>query len=331
MLDWLSDPDPAMRLMAMQCVCKAKTDLGHALPKVAERLEDEREEVWRVAICELGKWGPEAIPCLLGITENKQQSAEVRVRAAEALTWQLKDRNPQVLAAIRQALREGPAAVRRELIWYLREDIGDGPRGSRGVEVFLPDLLGLLQEESDREVLVSVAVTIGSFGSKAQKAVSPLLKALGDRRTRGAAALALKDIHPKGEAVIDKLVEQLGDKEDVQGMRGVMDALRSYGPASAPAVPALIEMLKGPTDKAKEPQDQPIRSGAIAALGGIGKEAKATVPLLMAIVKDAEENAEMRRWVSRVLVLIDPQAGKAAQAFLKSQRLPSSGLRSDAP
>jgi HEAT repeat protein len=314
-LGLLKDKDPTMRYQALKGVHRARAQLQTALPMVAQLVEDKDKRVSGCATWVLGDWDPDAISVLLEIAENKDKSDAVRFRAAKALVRHLKDPHPGVLPAVRRAMREGPPELRRGLIQSMHPEL------VKGVDGLLPALLSALHD-SDEGISLGAGIVLGNLGSEADKAVPTLLRALADRRFRLAATVALQGIHPKDKAVIEKLIGQLPDREDVRGLLGVMDALGSYGSSAAPAVPVLIEALKYPPGKEEDHYGRSIRNAAIGALRQIGKEARAAVPVLLAIVKDAGEHPSMRKFVAEALCDIDPEAGKAAEAIVRPLRLP---------
>jgi HEAT repeat protein len=93
--------------------------------------------------------------------------------------------------------------------------------------------------------------------------------------------------------VLSTPTEESGPKEKPVGPRLRSEAIRALakiGPAAAPAVPRLIEML---------PQDNS-RAEIAQALGAIGAEAKVAVPKLLPLTKD--KDLEVRAWSAAALV-----------------------------
>ncbi len=99
---------------------------------------------------------------------------------------------------------------------------------------------------------------------------------LDNRELRPYAVRLIQRMGTKAESAVPPLVRLLGEpaeaEEDVMFQREVQFALAAIGPAAADAVPALVGSLSSAQDS--------IRASAAFALGKIGPAARAAVPAL---------------------------------------------------
>jgi len=135
-------------------------------------------------------------------------------------------------------------------------------------------------------------------------------KAAKTTQERSQIAVAIGNGKEKAKSAVPLLAEALKDKDPLMRMNIAM-ALRSMGGAAAPAVPNLIAGLKdsdtsGPTIRAEG-----VRAQIAFALGAIGPEAKAAVPALSDIFKDAGQKTELRRAAAFALGSIGADAKDA--------------------
>lgn len=147
------------------------------------------------------------------------------------------------------------------------------------------------------DVRLGAALRLEEIGPDAKPAVPQLIEALkdDDTRVRQCAASALGAIGPEAKAAVPHLAAMLPE-EDCGSEAGY-----ALGKIGEPALPALLEALKG--------EDGEARLHAAAALGDMGPKAKAAVPLLIARLMDSHEH--MRFCVARVLGKIGPDARAA--------------------
>jgi HEAT repeat protein len=256
---------------------------------------------------------------LLKVFDNPNESRTVRTRAAMALTGHLDSSHPAVIPRLRRALREGSPEERTWVISALTGHLDTA--GDR----FLPELMRALKGPDD-QLACMAGSALGMMGQKAAKALPELLIALGERRSRYAAALALHGIPSTDPAVLDRLIEQLGVTDDPRGLVGVIRVVAKHGPAAAKAVPHLIVALDNAhidqsevMDDRHEAPHKPVQVEAILAIGRIGKAAKAAVPRLYSIASGTKEPSYTRQCAVTALKRIDPAVGKKAETILNSQ------------
>jgi len=162
------------------------------------------------------------------------------------------------------------------------------------------------------------------------KPLGDWVKLLKDRnpRAREEATVVLAKMGPDARPAIPDLIETLKDDEFLVRLNAA-GALGKIGPA---AVPALIETLKKGKPRqqaAKAPKLPPLargtgfyescaREGAAMALGIIGPEAKAAVPVLISTLND--EDAGVRFRAAEALGRVGPEAMQAVPALFEAMK-----------
>src|SRR4051812_10761535 len=125
---------------------------------------------------------------------------------------------------------------------------------------------------------------LGFVGPDAEAGIPQLLAVVRDggrdSREHGSAVIALGRIRRRSDEVVPVLAQGLRSRDEDERLLAVY-ALMMHGPAGAPAVPALLELLRHPPGKYD-------RSAAARALGGIGPAAAPAVPDLLEMVHGPE-------------------------------------------
>ncbi len=133
------------------------------------------------------------------------------------------------------------------------------------------------------DIRIAAAEILGEIGPDAEdtkEAVSALVKSLGDSQPKVLQVAVINAIGKMGSRAKDA-VKTLNTKlSDRYGniRLAAAEALGKIGPASAPAVPALVKTAVGDSEIH-------VRLAAIKALGEIGPNAKAAVPVLKVIME----------------------------------------------
>lgn len=181
----------------------------------------------------------------------------------------------------------------------------------------VPTLAKIL-EASDTENLLATCCmdALGMIGDEAGPAI-PLIVARIE--CCGDPWGALERI---GSAAVPSLVSILkGNRSE----HAIMAAriLGRMGPAAKEAVPGLLHVIENPR---KGFQDLP--TNAASALGGIGIEAHAAIPVLLKQIQDAKNDAQYRYWCVNALSKMGPKAKTAVPAlreWLKAAPKPPKG------
>ncbi|MBI3944726.1 MAG: HEAT repeat domain-containing protein [Armatimonadetes bacterium] len=317
----LRDRNPGVRAASAMALTCYGDRAKPAVPLLAGGLRDRDAAVREACAWCLGEVGPgarDAIPDLIAALRDPSPEVRCRVsraigylgsaaRTAEAALRQaLRDPDPSVseaagkalerlkedraigtslgatdVPALLNSLKDGDADVRRAAAVLLR-DISPAP------EVAVPAFAELLADPGLRTV---AAQALGDYGPDAA-AAAPRLEALlaGTRvfwEERQEIALALWRVGGRAEAVVPMLVGHV-QRATGDELHHAAKILRELGPAAAPAVPALIEVLGD-----REWQER--RQCAIEVLGRIGPAAEPAVPALVAMLRDTLQSTRVVR------------------------------------
>jgi len=173
-------------------------------------------------------------------------------------------------------------------------------------EAALPAAEALKQLLTDPDVRLVAARALHAIGPQAAGAADAIAVLLDDDDTyvRTIGAMALGGL---GEQSVTALRKALRDREpDVINLAG--EGLAAVGPAAAPAVPELIEMLDVPH----------ARHGAILAFQGIGPKAAPAVEALTTIF---DETGGKYEHAARALGSIGPAAESAIDVLQKHRNV----------
>ena len=179
--------------------------------------------------------------------------------------------------------------------------------GNIGAEssAVVPELVRLLQEDSDSKVRTEAAHALGKIGERAGAASRALADVVDDPACgdilRGEAAWALARVGPLAPGSVPALSAAARDRSGYVGVRAAEALWKASGEAS-PAALALAARLEDPE----------VRNAAAQALNRIGPGAKGAVRALLMATKSTDRL--FRESVVMALRRIDP--GAAAQAGL---------------
>jgi hypothetical protein len=124
-----------------------------------------------------------------------------------------------------------------------------------------------LQVLIERELLR--VVPVGVFGN---------LLSDSDPVVRGLAAVALRDLGPAGEAVMQDLIAALQDPDENVRIAAA-DAIATKGPTAIVAIPALVRACQ------VEGEEVHVQRSLVSALGAIGPPAREALPILHELAK----------------------------------------------
>jgi HEAT repeat protein len=282
-----------------------------AVPTLTELLKDPDPSLRQSTAFALGQIGPgskEAIPSLLEALKDKND--EVRTGAIMALK-QIKVDAKTAMPFLLETLKDKNIFVRGFAITWMGTL---GPDAKSGV----PALLEIAKQ--DKDMSRSVAMTLGEIGPEAKAGVPWLMELLKDRTNdplqydlRVQAALALWRIQGNKEITLPVLREALKDPKAYVRIEAALGLWRT-GEEKEKMLALLLDMLKskGQGARKQDLEARLVRFQAAAALGEIGPDAKAAVPILLELLGDRED---FRKSVADALKKIDPAA--AAKAGLQ--------------
>jgi HEAT repeat protein len=327
----LQHKEPRLRLLAsrhLQTLGKHTDDVIRVLSDVLPVNEDE---VRNEAVALLGHYGPRAaavVPRLVKLL--KDPDATVRIQAARAL-WQVdKAQTPRAVAALREALGDNSALIRRQAVLLLA-DIGPAAREATGslVEALndaddnvrrgslhaltrigpaavVPALIEALKhrEANRRE---QAAFALGQFGAVARDALPALRTAMTDPAplVRVSAAQALWHVDgQQPQAAIGVLLEVF-QQHRTTIRRKALSGLRNLGAGDEQTVAALIQALKD--------DDTALRRETVEALGSLGDKARTAAPALIETLKDSD--SAIRVQAIEALYRVDGKSRTTVRTF----------------
>jgi hypothetical protein len=215
-----------------------------------------------------------------------------------------------------QALDSPDAEVRHEAIHALG---AIGPAAAAAT----PTLAAILVEDPDRHARREAALALWKMDPDPDIAVPALARALEDKEPwiRMNAAIGLFRLRGGTQAAIPVLIRALQDKQNKTNLEEFLFTIQemsalALGRASAGSplgVPALVAALKGAdTDS--------MRRTAARALGSVGAEAQAAVPLLRAMLND--EDVAAREAAEEALQKIEGKTTPAGKDSARDLELP---------
>jgi HEAT repeat protein len=225
----------------------------------------------------------------VGITSNKPQFVDAQANAqAGGIT--VKDVG-NMLVQLEKDLRSENIGDRK------RAALALGYIGDRIYQTVGALTIQLSDPDADDEVRIACARALGRLGPRAESAVRALANLVRDsnnKEVRKEAASAISGIcsgtlfvRPTADHILPILEKAVLKDEDAGVRTAAMWALAAVAADSDAAVPILLHILKN--GKSLEE-----RGGALSALSGVGRYAKDAVPTLLTIVNDKSEVFRMR-------------------------------------
>jgi HEAT repeat protein len=187
LMELTKNSDPASRRGAVDALSQLGPDAKDAVPVLSDALADSDKDVRKNAAIALGRIGADAKPAAYSLAKAATDSEpEVRKNALAALGKVGPDKN--AAPALAEVLTDKDRNVRLEAITLL---------SALGVDAkpAIPNLIRLLESETDHEVGLKAAHALGKAG---KGAVKDLKNALTNNSAgvRLGAAMALADIGP---------------------------------------------------------------------------------------------------------------------------------------
>lgn len=246
-----------------------------AIPALINALNDPKNDLQSdiiEALGEIGEGAKAAIPVIVPYLKDKDTST--RTIAATALMkigYQGREITPILSAALRDKNTSDDLV---ETLGYIGQNAAP----------LVPTLVELLKSSSQDSYRITE--TLGRIGKGAKEAVPVLIVQLKnkDDLLRSMTFETLGEIGEEARAAIPELVAVLQNKKNNGEIRD--RASDTLGKMGKDAVLPAIALLHN--------QDIDVRISAAKALGGIGRDAKAAIPDLLAILTDKKLNAQSR-------------------------------------
>jgi HEAT repeat protein len=230
-------------------------------------LRDGCEQCRASAVGALAQFGSRRVDALAGLATALQKDAWV-YGACESIARL----GPGTVPILERALVDPECLDRAVIANHLRV-MGSGAKAA------LPALLGALHDESPEVRLEAAAACLTIDCHLANPVVTPVLAELLQHHSADELANRPLDTGPKVSR--QRIIRLLSD----------------IGPGAAPAVPALMELLRlNPKD---DEQSDPSR--ATGCLEAIGVAARAAAPALRALIRDTRADEDLRLKAARAL------------------------------
>jgi HEAT repeat protein len=270
-----------------KATARALAEAGRpAVPLLDAAAKSGDVEARKLAVGALGRIRKPAVPALIGVLRRKSEDAEVRLLAVRAL-GQIRAEARQAVPALAELLKENDEDLRTagaEVLGNLGDEAGEA----------LPALLTASKCRDDSGKVARQALDrIRKAPRSAAPALLPLLKD-PEPYVRLKAIEALCELEEGDKECLAALLE-LVKRRDSKVRQHAARLLYRYGSAAKQAVPALMEVVRNDAD----PQSRIL---AIGALGAIGPDAKAAIPLL----KSVQEDKQLTFAVQAALKKIEP-------------------------
>ncbi len=267
-----------------------------AVPALAKVLADERPEVRIQALIALGEIGPDAKPAVAAVAKAMDDEyLSVQYAAAFAL-GRIGDKAQA--AAVEKAARSDDHFLALLGIWAsARIDPENQEKTAAAAKALVA---GLLDEHENHRI----AAARGLLELKAPEVVSKELDAAAASLNESQIDRAMDAFAALGSRVVPRAAELLKDPK----RRGrAVQVLGKIGPAAAPAVPGLVDLLQD--------QDPKVRTEALFALAAIGPKASAAIAPATAALADTDRDVMLT--AGYFLQELGPEAKAAAPALRK--------------
>ncbi|MCI0460499.1 MAG: HEAT repeat domain-containing protein [Gemmataceae bacterium] len=285
-------------------------------------------------LAEFGPGIPEAVPALKILSgegdptireEAKNALAVIEASPLLGHLKRLKDKGPRVRAEAAWGGGGHSWAVRvvAPALIKVAEDPDAKVRwmaanvlGSMDVEAeqVVPALIKAARD-TDVEVQKMAVHSLGRMGRKAAPAVSVLIECLlksEDVTVRYWSGAALGFIGPVDKRVVPVLTEAL---KASRTRVGAASGLSLIGPEAVSAVPALLAVFDAPLGNFPPHVPDELRSIILAAFGRMGPGARATVPMMIRVLRDKERSPAVREAAVKSLGALGPVAAEAIPAL----------------
>lgn len=266
-------------------------------------LNDESAEV-RLAAAKalktLGPWAEPALPALVEVMSDRDESVAVRKASVEALGA---TRAAGAIAPLAQLLKDpslrvtgsGPVLNVPEITYAVTQTLTTF--GANSVPTLVP-----LLDDTEPDVRIQALTILGDLGPDAKAAMTNVAKLTVDPNplVRGVANQALAKIDPDTNGAVKILKEMLKHQDPAIRLQG-LDKLGRLEARAVAALPDLIPLTEDP--------EWLIRQNTILVIRGIGPAAKESVPALTKACKD--KDVRVRRVAAGTLGYVGADARDA--------------------
>lgn len=267
-----------------------------AVPGLVKTLADERPEVRIQALVALAEIGPEAKSASPAVAKALDDSfMSVKYAAAFAL-GRIGDKAQA--AAIDKAAASDDHFLRLVGIWAAAKVDPDNQAKVQAAAKAL--VAGLLDEHENHRV----AAARGLVELNASEIVNKELDAAAASLNESQIDRAMEAFASLGSRVVPRAIPLL---KDPKRRERAMKVLGKIGPESAPAVPALVDLLKD--------QDPKVRTEALFTLAAIGPKASPAIAPATAALADADRDVMLT--AGYYLDKMGPEAKAAAPELRK--------------
>lgn len=300
------------------------------------------------AIMELATAGPEVVPTLIDIYENKKNSPALRAHAATAVARHLNGFftvvDQRVVRLLKAGMKDVDPVVRRGILvgwvnWYRYEPdwLNERERNPawpslhsrtfprHTARLFLPDFIEGLRDPnaSSASIMASKISLLGEPGIGIKELIEATQRP--EPEIRGAAIVALGRVGADSPEALEVVMKFLASKkygpqtyrefsrddESKQYLTAVC-AIGLFGAKAKGAVPTLIETIESSGFKWQEFSS--VYECAVLALGLIGPAAKEAVPAIQKFIFVVGPSTPQQLAMIDALEKIDLKAGAEARA-----------------
>jgi HEAT repeat protein len=286
----LDDASPSLREQAVVALGSIGPDAEAAVPKLIALVKDKNQSVGlRLSAAKaLGEVGPESANSVLTLIRMCHENEDKRIQAgAFAALQALYPLDLKLLPSLRTALLEDPdPCVRAAAAAHLGEM---AVKASLEEEMFIRNQIETLKDRHPQEA-VRLVRRLNRARPVPREVVPAIVQSLQDQdpRVRANAAVALFMIRSEAKEAVPGLIKALDDVNNhVRGRAAT--ALGAYGAEARAAVPKLIDIAKDTRIvEDNNPEYAPLRSCAILAFKGIGPAAQVAVPTLFELLEKGD-------------------------------------------
>jgi HEAT repeat protein len=329
----LKNSDPALRQRAAHALGRLGPDAASALPAlVAAAGASDGDAAFTDSLMQIG---PAALPALLSALKDAKPAANEWIfhtlrgyggAAVPALTEALQNPKAEVRVSAIQALGAMGMDATPAMHTVFTMASGDDPRvqaaALRALVALhaeprhLKPLLEAAMASPSPDVKRAAAAGMAATGGAAALGVDSLIALLTDDDAAGrlSAVQALGELGPASAPAVNALIAHF---EDPALQLAIIETLRRLGPAAAPAVPRLLDLAT------KNGGEQ--RATILPALAAIGHAADAALPMIRACVKDP--TPEIRASAAAALAAVDADDAEVLSTLLTLLRDSSGTVR----